>query len=137
MDIVFAGFDDDIFAQSPRSYFTQDIIIKHLHFGVTQTILTRDVLIMGVHAFHHWSNSAYFRDFVFTAPRCSISFSIGNKLNITYANRLTALTMRSPQRVHLHIGSVIKPLWAQHKKPSIKVRNLIRSPLVILNKVSK
>ena len=103
-----------------------------------QTLLSRAyVYMMGTHSFFHSSNHSAVREIILNAGKCSITFSIGNQLNLGIVNKIAGLALRSSQRLHLHIGSIRMPLWEKELKPTLKVKNLLRTPIVIINKVRK
>ncbi len=131
------GFYDELrLNRNSRAFFTSDFIFKNIHIDISKTRLIRGVLAIGAHTFHPWSRDNFLRDFMLASPTCSISISVGDKMDIKYINRISAFTMLAPHRVHIHVGSVRMSLWAKEQKPNLKVRNLFRTPLTVLNKVS-
>ncbi len=129
------GFNENLLEENTKAFFTTDYLLKHVHIDIMQTQIAREYLRIGAHTFHHWPSSEFLKLFILSPSKCSIAFSVGQKLDIKYINRLTALIMSSPQRVHLHVGSVRMSQWGRKKKPNIKVRNMLRSPIIVINQV--
>ncbi len=130
-----SGFDDNAFGPNPKTYFTHDFISKNMQFGIVQLLVSREPVVMGAHSFQHWSNNQALKAFILTAPKCALTFSLGQVMPIAMINKMAAVALRSSRRVHLHIGSAKMTLWARKRKPALKVRNTLRSPLIIINKV--
>ncbi len=134
---MFTGFlDNNLFANHAKSYFTRDFIVQRIQFDVIQTILRRDFFYFGLHTLHPWVHDAYLKQFILTPAKCSVTFSIGHRVQLTHVNRMASLAIRSSRRVHFHVGSLAMPIWNKKVHPKLKAKNLLRSPLVILNKVS-
>ncbi len=130
-------FNDDKFTLNPRVYFTRDFIIKHQHISLTQLLLSRSAKMdLGVHSFYPWSSHSIVRELMLNAGTCSLTFSFGHRLEIAHMNKIASLALRASKRLHVHIGTMKMTPWERKRKPKLKVRNLLRTPIVLLNKVS-
>ncbi len=130
------GFNDEHFKMNPKAFFTRDYFPKNLRLNLMQTMLSRAMIYMtGVHSFFHWSSNAILTNFILTSGKCSLTFSIGKRLKIVDVNKMAGLGLRSPQRLHIHVGSLKMTQWLEHLKPMLEVRNLLRTPMLTLNKV--
>ncbi len=128
---------DPLLMKNPKAFFTSDFIQENLHIPLAQIMLTRSSSIyqVGSHTFTHMTQHWALRNLIANPGKCSITFSIGNRLDIVLANKISSLALRSPQRVHIHIGTVRMTLWKKKLKLKLKVRNLLRTSIVTLNKV--
>lgn len=132
------GFIDYVFLDNPKAYFTRDFIQKNQHIPLAQILLTRATLFqVGIHTFTHMTKHSILRKLIANPGKCLMTFTIGNHLDINIVNKVASLALRSPQRLHIHVGTARMTQWKKELKPKLKVRNLVRSPIVILSKVCK
>ncbi len=135
--IIFEAFDNTMVAKNPKSYWTSKFINEHMHFEMLQLHLGHESTGFGVHTFLQRPSieQEHFQRLIMSPFQCSITISVAKKLDINIINRMAYLAVRSPSRVHLHIGAMTLKLAKVFGRKYFKVRNRFRSPHVVISKV--
>ncbi len=125
-------------AKNPKSFWTTEYINEFMHFEMAQLHLGHESIGFGAHLFFLNSryNETHLTKFIMSPFQCAITISLAKKLDIAIINRVAYLAIRSPSRVHLHIGSMTLKLAKEFSRKFFKIRNRFRSPHVVISKVS-
>ncbi len=134
-----SGIPEHFIHNNPKSYWTQDFILQSMNINLVQAALGREPewgLNIAVFVAHHWPTPFHLGAFMNTISDCGITLSLGKRVNLQLVNRMAALAQKSPNRVHIHTGSLAMPIWNKKAKKYFRMRNTFRSPHIILNKVN-
>ncbi len=93
-------------------------------------------LSLAVHTVHHWPSNFHLGSFINTLASCGITLSLGKNVNLQLVNRMAAIAQKSPNRVHIHTGNLVRPIWNKRAKDYFHLRNTFRSPYIILSKAN-
>ncbi len=130
------GIPEHFISNNPRSYWTQNYILRAMKIELIQVNIGRERDIgVAVHTVHHSPIPLQLGAFINTFSSCGITLSLGKKVNFQLVNRMAAIAQRSASRVHIHTGSVVNPVWNKKADSYYRMRNTFRSPHIILSKV--